>query len=112
MVGHAMGGPALLQIWCIEDGLPGLAIALCLQGGIVWDCKWQPGPQPSHSTRHASPAPCLHVAGGVRVLQTLLASAAVSFQSSRVLHAQARELWSLHGTLIQQLLMPAVLATL
>ena len=52
-VGHAIGGPALLQIWRIGEGLPSLALALCLQGGVVWDCEWQPGLQPSHSSRRA-----------------------------------------------------------
>ena len=53
-MGHAIAGPTLLQIWRIGNGLPGLALALCLQGGVVWDCKWQPGSQSPHSNRRAS----------------------------------------------------------
>ena len=25
------------------DGLPRLVLGICLEGGVVWDCKWRPG---------------------------------------------------------------------
>ena len=43
IVGRPIGGSHLLQIWRIGHELPNLALALCLHGGLVWDCKWQPG---------------------------------------------------------------------
>ena len=49
IVGHVIEGLELLQIWRIGDGLPSLALALCMHGGLVWDCKWQPCSKPCHS---------------------------------------------------------------
>lgn len=61
ILGRKLEGPALLQIWRIGDGLPSLALALCLHGGLVWDCKWQPGSGPCHGDGSAlSPSLSIH----------------------------------------------------
>lgn len=67
MIGRAVAGMALLQIWEVNGParqleaatassasrapvapIARLAQAICLDGGLVWDCKWQPGSQSRH----------------------------------------------------------------
>jgi hypothetical protein len=49
VMGRAVAGPALLQIWEVAStaaqGGPQarLALGICLDGGLAWDCKWRPG---------------------------------------------------------------------
>ena len=30
------------------DELPSMALGICLEGGVVWDCKWRPGSSSRH----------------------------------------------------------------
>lgn len=63
VMGKAAAGPGMLQIWEVDistserggqvrrhrmraaedDPLARLALGICLNAGVVWDCKWQPG---------------------------------------------------------------------